>query len=105
MLPDVMNRRYLLVFHKRAKTIGLDLTYYNQLRERAYDLETTLKIIRGPLWNHKHKVEQKIRERGRSSSSSSSSESRSRSRSPSPSLKNDSDNKNDEKVHSKGDKS
>ncbi|XP_011312446.1 calcium uniporter protein, mitochondrial isoform X2 [Fopius arisanus] len=101
MLPDVMNRRYLMVFHKRAKAIGLDLTIYNQLRERAYELETTLKIIRGPLWNHKHRIQQKIRERGRSSSSSSSSssESRSRSRSTSPSLH--SSDKNDEKVHNK----
>ncbi|XP_015120148.1 calcium uniporter protein, mitochondrial [Diachasma alloeum] len=111
MLPDVMNRRYLLVFHKRAKAIGLDLNIYNQLRERAYELETTLKIIRGPLWNHKHKIEQKIRERARSSScsssssSSSSSESRSRSRSPHPNSHSHKSHKNDEKVHNKADKS
>ncbi|XP_063992000.1 calcium uniporter protein, mitochondrial [Diachasmimorpha longicaudata] len=104
MLPDVMNRRYLQVFHKRAKAIGLDLNIYNELRERAYELETTLKIIRGPLWNHKHKIEQKIRERGgRSSSSGSSSESRSRSRSPCSNL--DKSHQNNEKVYNKTDKS
>ncbi|XP_057338782.1 calcium uniporter protein, mitochondrial isoform X2 [Microplitis mediator] len=82
MLPDVMNRRYLIALHKRAKAVGLDLTRYNMLKDQAYELETTLKIIRGPLWNHKNKIEKKLRDKTRSSSSSSSSSS---SRSPSPS--------------------
>ncbi|XP_043273947.1 calcium uniporter protein, mitochondrial isoform X2 [Venturia canescens] len=85
MLPDVLNRRYLVVLHKRAKKMGLDLNHYNALKEQAYELETTLKIIRGPLWKHKNLVEQKRRERLRSSSSSSSSRSPSSSPSPSPS--------------------
>ncbi|XP_044599342.1 calcium uniporter protein, mitochondrial [Cotesia glomerata] len=85
MLPEVMNRRYLKAFHRRAKAVGLDLTRYNMLKDQAYELETTLKIIRGPLWNHKNKVEQKLRQKMRSSSSSSSSSSRSRSPSSSPS--------------------
>ncbi|XP_034941225.1 calcium uniporter protein, mitochondrial [Chelonus insularis] len=89
MLPDVMNRRYLIALHKRAKKVGLDLTKYNELKDRAYELETTLKIIRGPLWNHKNKVQQKLRERQQRSSSSSSSESNSRS--PSPSINTRSD--------------
>lgn len=80
-----MNRRYLKAFHRRAKAVGLDLTRYNMLKDQAYELETTLKIIRGPLWNHKNKVEQKLRQKMRSSSSSSSSSSRSRSPSSSPS--------------------
>lgn len=82
MLPDVMSRRYLVALHKRARAVGLDLNNYNLLKERQHELETTLKIIRGPLYHHKNKVEEKIRQRGRSSSSSSSSSSRSRSPSP-----------------------
>ncbi|XP_076398365.1 mitochondrial calcium uniporter isoform X2 [Megachile rotundata] len=82
MLPDVLNRRRLIALHKRAKQLGLDLNHYNSLKDRAYELETTLKIIRGPLYDHKNKIEQKKRER---SSSSSSSSSRSPSSSPSPS--------------------
>ncbi|KAF7991233.1 hypothetical protein HCN44_002795 [Aphidius gifuensis] len=73
MLPDVMNRRYLVALHKRARAVGLDLNQYNLLKERQHELETTLKIIRGPLYNHKTKVEKKLRDRGKSSSSSSSS--------------------------------
>ncbi|KAK0182611.1 hypothetical protein PV327_000731 [Microctonus hyperodae] len=85
MLPDVLNRRYLIALHKRARAAGLDLARYNLLKEQAHELETTLRIIRGPLWNHKNKVERKLREKIRSSSSSSSSSSRSPSSSPSPS--------------------
>lgn len=85
MLPDVLNRRYLIALHKRARAAGLDLARYNLLKEQAHELETTLRIIRGPLWNHKNKVEKKLREKMRSSSSSSSSSSRSPSSSPSPS--------------------
>lgn len=73
MLPDVMNRRYLVALHKRARAVGLDLNQYNLLKERQHELETTLKLIRGPLYNHKTKVEKKLRDRGKSSSSSSSS--------------------------------
>lgn len=80
MLPDVLNRRHLIVLHRRARKAGLDLNLYNSLKDRAYELETTLKIIRGPLYEHKAQMEQK--QRGRSSSSSSS---RSPSSSPSPS--------------------
>lgn len=81
MLPDVMNRRQLISLHKRAKKIGFDLNQYNALKDRAYELETTLKIIRGPLYEHKNRIERQKRER----SSSSSSSSRSPSSSPSPS--------------------
>ncbi|XP_076636783.1 mitochondrial calcium uniporter [Colletes latitarsis] len=83
MLPDVLNRRYLIALHKKAKQAGLDINRYNQLKDRAYELDTTLKVIRGPLYEHRNRVEQK--KRGRSSSSSSRSPSSSPSPSPSPS--------------------
>ncbi|KOC61795.1 Calcium uniporter protein, mitochondrial [Habropoda laboriosa] len=82
MLPDVLSRRQLIALHKRAKKAGLDLNQYNLLKDRAYELETTLKIIRGPLYEHRTRVEEKKRQR---SSSSSSSRSPSSSPSPSPS--------------------
>lgn len=82
MLPDVLNRRHLIVLHRRARKIGLDIDLYNTLKNRAYELETTLKIIRGPLYDYKTQREQK--KRARSSSSSSRSPSSSPSPSPSP---------------------
>ncbi|KAK9302843.1 hypothetical protein QLX08_005254 [Tetragonisca angustula] len=85
MLPDVMNRRQLVSLHKRAKKVGFDLNQYNALKDRAYELETTLKIIRGPLYEHKTRIEREKRERSSSSSSSSRSPSSSPSPSPSPS--------------------
>lgn len=87
MLPDVLNRRHLIVLHRRARKIGLDIDLYNLLKNRAYELETTLKIIRGPLYDYKIQREQK--KRARSSSSSSSSRSPSSSPSPSPSPERD----------------
>ncbi|XP_011695225.1 PREDICTED: calcium uniporter protein, mitochondrial [Wasmannia auropunctata] len=90
MLPDVLNRRHLIVLHRRARKVGLDLILYNQLKERAYELETTLKIIRGPLYDYKTQRERQQRAR---SSSSSSSRSPSSSPSPSPSPERDVPNK------------
>ncbi|XP_050445214.1 calcium uniporter protein, mitochondrial isoform X1 [Cataglyphis hispanica] len=86
MLPDVLNRRHLIVLHRRARKIGLDINLYNSLKDRAYELENTLKIIRGPLYDYKMKLERKQRAR---SSSSSSSRSPSSSPSPSPSPEKD----------------
>jgi len=82
MLPDVLNRRHLIVLYRRARKVGLDINLYNSLKDRAYELETTLKIIRGPLYDYKTQREQK--QRARSSSSSSRSPSSSPSPSPSP---------------------
>lgn len=82
MLPDVLNRRHLIVLHRRARKVGLDIDLYNSLKNRAYELETTLKIIRGPL--HDYKTEREQKKRARSSSSSSRSPSSSPSPSPSP---------------------
>ncbi|XP_076247002.1 mitochondrial calcium uniporter isoform X2 [Calliopsis andreniformis] len=84
MLPDVQSRRHLITLHKMAKKAGLDLNYYNSLKDRAYELETTLKIIRGPLYDHQMQLERKKRERSNSSSSRSPSSSPSPSPSPSP---------------------
>lgn len=89
MLPDVLNRRHLIVLHRRARKIGLDINLYNSLKDRAYELETTLKVIRGPLYEYKTQMVQKQRARSRSSSSSSSSRSPSSSPSPSPSPERD----------------
>ncbi|KAH0944725.1 hypothetical protein HN011_009475 [Eciton burchellii] len=80
MLPDVLNRRHLIVLHRRAQKAGLDINLYNALKDRAYELETTLKIIRGPLYEYKTEMQR----RQRYSSSSSRSPSSSPSPSPSP---------------------
>ncbi|XP_076281631.1 mitochondrial calcium uniporter [Lasioglossum baleicum] len=85
MLPDVLNRRHLIALHKKAREVGLDIDLYNSLKDRAYELETTLKIIRGPLYEHQTRLEQIKRRRSSSNSSSSSSRSPSSSPSPSPS--------------------
>ncbi|XP_028045144.1 calcium uniporter protein, mitochondrial [Monomorium pharaonis] len=82
MLPDVLNRRHLIVLHRNARKAGLDIAMYNSLKNRAYELETTLKIIRGPLYDYK--TERARKQRARSSSSSSRSPSSSPSPSPSP---------------------
>ncbi|XP_012275177.1 calcium uniporter protein, mitochondrial isoform X3 [Orussus abietinus] len=84
MMPDVLNRRHLLVLHKKAKKEGLDLNYYNDLKDQAYELETMLKILRGPLHEKKQILEQKRQNRDSSSSSRSPSSSPSPSPSPSP---------------------
>lgn len=84
MLPHVINRRQLITLHKKAKKLGFDLNQYNTLKDRAYELETTLKIIRGPLYEHKIRLEQQRMERSSSSSSRSPSSSPSPSPSPSP---------------------
>ncbi|XP_033174255.1 calcium uniporter protein, mitochondrial [Bombus impatiens] len=84
ILPDVMNRRQLITLHKEAKKLGFDLNQYNALKDRAYELETILKIIRGPLYEHKNRIKQQIRERSSSSSSRSPSSSPSPNPSPSP---------------------
>ncbi|KAL2716606.1 hypothetical protein V1478_014282 [Vespula squamosa] len=81
VLQDVVNRRRLIELHKRAKQIGLDLNAYNRLKDRAYELEGTLKVIRGPLYERKLEMRQK---RERYTSSSSRSPSSSPSPSPSP---------------------
>lgn len=86
VLQDVVNRRRLIELHKRARQIGLDIEAYNRLKDRAYDLESTLKVIRGPLYERRLQMEEKKR---RYSSSSSRSPSSSPSPSPSPSPQRD----------------
>lgn len=84
ILPSALDRRYLTIFHKKARKAGLDLVRYNDLKDEAFELNTMLKLLHGPLHEHKCRIEEK-RKRCRRSSSSSSSESRS----PSPSLSED----------------
>lgn len=97
MLPDVFSREHLIGLHKRAKKLGFDLDRYNMLKDEAHELETMLRLIRGPLHHHQSLVEQKRRERLEKtrSSSSSSSSSRSSSRSPSSSPERAIENKED----------
>ncbi|XP_058801653.1 calcium uniporter protein, mitochondrial [Phymastichus coffea] len=88
LLPDVFNREYLIGVYKKARKVGFDLTHYNTLKEEAYELETMLKIIRGPLHIQQTVIEQKRQQRleqSRSTKSSISSSSSSSSSSPSPS--------------------
>ncbi|XP_031843792.2 mitochondrial calcium uniporter isoform X1 [Nomia melanderi] len=84
MLPDVLNRRQLIALHKKARQVGLDINLYNTLKNRAYELESTLRVIRGPLYEHQSRLEKLRRERSSSSSSRSPSSSPSPSPSPSP---------------------
>lgn len=81
LLPDVRDRQHLLILHKKARKLGLDLSQYNVLKEQSTELETKLQRLRDPLKVRKTLVDRKREEREKYSSSSS----RSPSSSPSPS--------------------
>ncbi|XP_046753279.1 calcium uniporter protein, mitochondrial isoform X2 [Diprion similis] len=81
LLPDVRDRQHLLILHKKARKLGLDLNQYNVLKEQSSELETKLQRLRDPLKVRKTFVDIKREEREKYSSSSS----RSPSSSPSPS--------------------
>ncbi|XP_012261360.2 calcium uniporter protein, mitochondrial isoform X2 [Athalia rosae] len=81
LLPDVRDRQHLLILHKKARKLGLDLAQYNLLKEQSSELETKLHRLRDPLKVRKTFVDLKREEREKYSSSSS----RSPSSSPSPS--------------------
>ncbi|XP_046493327.1 calcium uniporter protein, mitochondrial isoform X2 [Neodiprion pinetum] len=81
LLPDVRDRQHLLILHKKARKLGLDLNQYNVLKEQSSELETKLQRLRDPMKVRKSFVDIKREEREKYSSSSS----RSPSSSPSPS--------------------
>ena len=103
---EVFRREYLIGLHKKAKKVGFDIQRYNQLKDEAYELQTMLKLIRGPLHIHMCRVETKRAERlgqavrSRESTSSSSSRSPSSSPSPSPSPERTVDHKHERRDHS-----
>lgn len=85
-VQQAVNRKRLKELHKRARDIGLNVEEYNRLKNRAYEFENALKLIRGPLYEVKMEMQRKKQLRdSRSWSSSSSSRSPSSSPSPSPS--------------------
>lgn len=49
VLRDVQDRQHLIVMHKKAKKLGIDLTQYNQLKEQLTKTEYSLKKLRHPL--------------------------------------------------------
>ncbi|XP_050306601.1 calcium uniporter protein, mitochondrial [Anthonomus grandis grandis] len=52
VLTDVRDRQHLLIMHKKAKKVGVDLTKYNQLKEQIHKVEYKLKKLRNPLKLH-----------------------------------------------------
>ncbi|XP_004931989.1 calcium uniporter protein, mitochondrial [Bombyx mori] len=52
ILPDVKDRQHLLMLHKKAKKIGLDINQYNNLKDQIAKLEKDLARLRDPLQIH-----------------------------------------------------
>ncbi|XP_066156003.1 calcium uniporter protein, mitochondrial [Euwallacea fornicatus] len=52
ILTDVRDRQHLMVMHKKAKNVGVDLSKYNQLKDEIRDVESKLKKLRNPLKLH-----------------------------------------------------
>lgn len=52
VLPDVKDRQHLIVLHKRARKVGLDLGRYNALKDNVSQLEDDLRRLRDPLQLH-----------------------------------------------------
>ncbi|GLG95442.1 Calcium uniporter protein, mitochondrial [Gryllus bimaculatus] len=52
VLPDVKDRQHLIVLHKRARKVGLDLSRYNELKDSVSRLEADLQRLRDPLQLH-----------------------------------------------------
>ncbi|KAJ8926684.1 hypothetical protein NQ314_020899 [Rhamnusium bicolor] len=49
VLQDVRDRQHLLIIHKQAKKLGLDLNQYNMLKQEAASIQYVLKKLRHPL--------------------------------------------------------
>ena len=49
ILPEVRDRQWLLGFHRKARKTGLDVSRYNQLKDRLFALEADLQRLRDPL--------------------------------------------------------
>ncbi|XP_066262185.1 calcium uniporter protein, mitochondrial [Euwallacea similis] len=52
ILTDVRDRQHLMIMHKKAKKVGVDLSKYNQLKDEIRDVESKLKKLRNPLKLH-----------------------------------------------------
>ncbi|XP_013177900.1 PREDICTED: calcium uniporter protein, mitochondrial [Papilio xuthus] len=52
VLPDVKDRQHLLMLHKKAKKIGLDINHYNYLKDEIDKLQKDLARLRDPLHIH-----------------------------------------------------
>ena len=52
LLPDVKDRQHLIILHKRARKIGLDLERYNQLKDSIARIESDIRRLRDPLQLH-----------------------------------------------------
>ncbi|CAG2055393.1 unnamed protein product [Timema podura] len=52
ILPDVKDRQHLIMFHKRARKVGLDLQRYNELKDNVSKIEADLRRLRDPLHIH-----------------------------------------------------
>nr|CAD7196684.1 unnamed protein product [Timema douglasi]CAD7398515.1 unnamed protein product [Timema poppensis] len=52
ILPDVKDRQHLIIFHKRARKVGLDLQRYNELKDNVSKIEADLRRLRDPLHIH-----------------------------------------------------
>ncbi|XP_045493331.1 calcium uniporter protein, mitochondrial isoform X2 [Colias croceus] len=52
VLPDVKDRQHLIILHKKAKKIGLDINHYNQLKDEIDKLQKDLNRLRDPLNIH-----------------------------------------------------
>lgn len=51
-MPDVKDRQHLIILHKRARKVGLDLERYNQLKDSVSQIEADIKRLRDPLHLH-----------------------------------------------------
>jgi len=51
-MPDVKDRQHLIILHKRARKVGLDLDRYNQLKDSVSQIEADIKRLRDPLHLH-----------------------------------------------------
>lgn len=51
-LPDVKDRQHLIILHKHARKVGLDLDRYNQLKDSVSQIEADIKRLRDPLHMH-----------------------------------------------------
>ena len=51
-MPDVKDRQHLIILHKRARKVGLDLDRYNQLKDSVSQIEADIRRLRDPLHLH-----------------------------------------------------
>ncbi|KAJ9573900.1 hypothetical protein L9F63_008699, partial [Diploptera punctata] len=52
LLPDVKDRQHLIILHKRARKVGLDLERYNELKDSIARIESDIRRLRDPLQLH-----------------------------------------------------